>query len=903
VVLASGTVVKGRVLDAEGRAVPGAFVRLRIQLPSRGPFPSSRRRRTTTDAQGRYRFERLLPVGTGTLDAGTQDAWTPPASAGSADPGFDLEREGPVIERDLVLAAIPRVRGLVVDAEGRPVAGALVGAEGSDWRGPAGAVRAPPRDISGGDGGFALAGMAPGETWTLEARTATLRSEPLPALRIPHPPEPAPEVRLVLRPTTSLRGRVSRPDGSALAGTQVVLNPADSARRGSLTANTDEEGRFVFDGLRAGRYQLPAQRWDGEEGSAPQRFELAWGQVVEGVTVVREPARTITGIVVGSQDESVPRAVVEFQRQGSTGHRSRGVDTARADGRFELHVAPGTYDLWVRGGDTPITVEAGATDITLRTTVPPVREVFGAVVDDAGRPVPRAKVTLWVHEGTSLSGRGAACTMGRFHASLETAMSTADVVVEDARDAAGRPLNLQPGAWHGVSLDGGEELRCRLEPGLVVLGRVVDAAGRGVSNVSIRCRLAGHDTSWLGGLGEHVALPRVRTDDTGRFAFIGLGSEPLQLTVEPTSPWIPPPPTQVVPGVAGPLEIRLERGHALGGHVRGDDGRPVVGARVRVRWAADEPDGDGVREADGRTDEAGRFRLPRVGSGPLTVAVEGVWSEPWPYRPFVAEGVEPDTLDLDLRLERGGDLTGVVVDPEGNPVRSGSVSIWRRREGRAPTHHVVGVDERGRFVVPELEPGIYELVGSGGSEFAPTERTVVHAPAQDVRLVLGRTWLLHGTVVGRPDVTKQVHFLYHEDGEPKLEGIGYGDGGPFSFRVRTDRPGTLLLTIEETGEYALLENVRPGSGPHRLVPAPGAAIEGRIDGGPVDAGEHQVSGIDARCIRIRTRTEADGTFRFTGVPPGAYRLEAWVPREGQYLQYVAERVEAGAKDVVLHRVP
>ena len=905
VVLARGTILRGRVLDGAGSTVPGAVVRLSIRLPSRGSFPSSSRRSTVADGDGRFAFERLQPLGVGTLSAYAVDAATDAPTPGDPTLRISLEHEGGVIERDVVLAAVPLLRGVVLDAAGRPVGDAQVSAQSAQARGRQDDGVSLPRAVSAADGSFVLHGLVPGESWTFDAEKGTGRCESHPAVPVPYPPEQAPAVRLVLREGAVLRGRVVDAEGSGFPRYRVVLNGLHPSGRGkaSLSVRADEDGHFVFEGLRAGRYTLSRGRWDGEkDGAGMQRFDLAWGQVVEGVTVVRVPAQIISGVVVDASGQPVPRATVEFQRQGSADSHARGIDVARSDGRFRLRVAAGTYNVWVRGGDTPMEIEAGTTDVTLQTTVSPTRELLGLVVDAAGHPVPRAKVTIWVREhGDSLRGHGASCMMGRFHASLETQKPLVDVVVEGARDAAGHPLDLQPGVWTGVALEGGE-LRCRLEPGLRVEGCVVDASGDGIGDVRIEVSLARHDTSWLSGYGRHVGLPRVRTDAEGRFVLLGLGPEPLRLRVRPPVSWIEPPALQVVPG-QDPLELRLVPGHELGGRVLDADGAPVAGARVRVRWPTDDEGVAGLREPQGKTDEQGAFHLSRLRAGPLTLVVEGESFASWPYRRVELEGVEVDTLDLVLRLERGRDLAGVVVDPEGIPVERGSVSIWGRREGRPPTFQSVSVDENGRFVVPEIEPGTYELVGSGGSEFAPSARTAVVVPAEDVRLVLGRTWLLHGTVVGRPDVQKQLRFLYHAGGEPQLEGIGYADAGPFSFRVRTDRIGTLLLRIEETGEYALIENVKPGSGPHRLVPKAGWAIEGRIEGGPIDAGSHQVSGLDTRGIRIRAPVQADGTFRFRGVPPGVYRLEAWVPRDGQYLHFLAEGVEAGAKGVLLHRAP
>jgi len=901
VILASASVLRGRVLDEAGRPLPGALVQLEVGLPGRGTFPTRDRRSTVADAEGRYAFEHLAPAGVGTLRAYTSEATTPIWDTEHSVHTVNLEAGGPVVELDLVLTVLPPLCGIVEDAAGRPVARIPIRAESVYGQMRQRQGLPLPRATSDAEGRFALAGLLPGESWFVEVDTPGLLSEALPPSKIPFPPEVPPEVRLVVHPPAALRGRLVDSEGRGMADQPLHLvadgSGAGSPGSGSRSLWTAGDGAFAFEGLRAGGWKVPGRRDDAARGAGEQRFELAWGQVLEGVTVVREPMPVISGVVVDPRGEPVARAVVECRRTGSRDRSSGDTGTTGADGRFTLRVAPGTYDVWAHEGETAASVEAGTTNLVLQTTARPSREIAGTVVDAEGRPVPRAEVTIWVRQEAGRRGFGVACTMGAFRTFVESAEAKADIVVEDARDAAGRLLDLQPGVWKDVDLEGGE-LHLRLEAGLVLEGRAVDASGRGVAGVQIETHFADHDEPGLGGYAGHVDLPQARTDDEGRFRLTGLVAAPMQLVVHPPPGWIVPPARRVVPG-EGPVELRLERGHALAGRVLDAEGGPVRGARLRVDWIRAE-DGE-ADSADATTDERGVFRLEGVGAGPLTVTVEGPWTAPWPYRPARLEDVASDTLDLEIRLEAGRDLAGVVVDPDGHPVPNARVSIL----GGDPQRYLlpVAADAEGRFVVAQLEAGSYVLTASGGEEWAPSPRTTVVVPATDVRLVLGRTWLLHGTVVGRPDEAKEISFLYHEDGEPRLEGVGYSGAGPFSFRVQTDRPGTLLLRIESTGEYALIEDVKPGTGPHRLVPQPGRTLAGRIEGGALREEGEQVTGIDARGIRLWTRAAPDGTFSFTGVPPGIYRLEAWVTRDGSTERYVAESAEAGATDVVLRPAP
>jgi protocatechuate 3,4-dioxygenase beta subunit len=499
-------------------------------------------------------------------------------------------------------------------------------------------------------------------------------------------------------------------------------------------------------------------------------------------------------------------------------------------------------------------------------------------------------VTVYVRVGDATRGRGTTCTVGRFFVGIESQKAVGDVVVSQVRDAAGRLLNLRPQVLTGVALDGGE-VRIQLEPGLRIQGRVIDLDGKGIPNVRIESRHTRRSDDRLSGYGQHLDSPAAITDAEGRFALRGLDEEPLRITARPRAPWMRPDAQVVVPG-ADAIEFQLQRGHALAGRVLDPFGAPLAEVTVVVRWRG------GSKST--RTAADGAFRLTAIGAGPLVVKVDGGYAGYWPYRPLELQDVEPDRLDLELRLEAGSALSGVVVDPDGKPVRGATVFVSGTTQ--PPITANLRTDAAGRFVAADLEPGAYGLVALAHG-FANSPRLHVDVPAQDVRLQLGRTWAFHGNVVGRPEARVQLWFCYERDGEPQVEGIGFEAAEPFSFHVPTNQAGTLLLTIEETGEYALVENAKPGTGPHRLVPQPGWTIEGRFEGGAPKPGSTQVSGIDPRGIRIRGQVQADGTFRIKGVAPGAYDLEAWADVGQGLRRFVAEGVDAGAKGIILHPAP
>src|SRR5262249_6629763 len=76
------------------------------------------------------------------------------------------------------------------------------------------------------------------------------------------PPQPPPDTP---QGTATIRGRVTRPDGIAVARSRVVTNAPRPMGGGriqvqSMSVNTDDDGRFELAGLFAGDYRIRATK-------------------------------------------------------------------------------------------------------------------------------------------------------------------------------------------------------------------------------------------------------------------------------------------------------------------------------------------------------------------------------------------------------------------------------------------------------------------------------------------------------------------------------------------------------------------------------------------------------------------------------------------------------------------
>src|ERR1700680_3071095 len=65
--------------------------------------------------------------------------------------------------------------------------------------------------------------------------------------------------------------------------------------------------------------------------------------------------------------------------------------------------------------------------------------------------------------------------------------------------------------------------------------------------------------------------------------------------------------------------------------------------------------------------------------------------------------------------QKPGDLNGVVVNAKGAPV-AGAQILWQVSDGRIP--HVLHSDAQGRFNIPQLRAGLYELRASAGGAWS-----------------------------------------------------------------------------------------------------------------------------------------------------------------------------------------
>jgi protocatechuate 3,4-dioxygenase beta subunit len=329
-------------------------------------------------------------------------------------------------------------------------------------------------------------------------------------------------------------------------------------------------------------------------------------------------------------------------------------------------------------------------------------------------------------------------------------------------------------------------------------------------------------------------------------------------------------------GTPPPLEIRLVAGASLLVRVVDDEGKPVQGALVAPD-VQDQTWSEGERRAVARLDAVrtgadGTASLPTAATGTLEIVVEAegmVAARPDPIE-------LPASAPLDVELDRGGRLTGEVVDARGASrpgahVRIVGSGLWPAKE------YPVGPD--GTFDAGLLPPGFYEAEAfdqeqvsplKRGIELRPSETTTIQLALAPGGFVAGRVNLEGGAPPPADGLLVTLHGL-----QARLVPLRVEPAADGTFRAGPLQPGRYLarcavspfLPAEAWTEVAAEADAQVA-----LVLRPGRTLEGRVvgpDGAPVAGARLSLSGraVDGGFIFRSPTTEALAALDRRGIAP------------------------------------
>lgn len=199
------------------------------------------------------------------------------------------------------------------------------------------------------------------------------------------------------------------------------------------------------------------------------------------------------------------------------------------------------------------------------------------------------------------------------------------------------------------------------------------------------------------------------------------------------------------------VTIVIPRGVALTGRVTDKDGKPLSGVAVAANPADTSGPGGGMRRVmlnlanvlnndddNVQTGSDGTFTM-RVKEGMYDVAFRREGYAPASVR---STTVNASSKPLDVKLEPGVEITGIVTRG-GTPIDGVNI-VAMGNDARAMS--TTGPD--GRFTVPDLAPGSYMLIVNKQEDFVQQNKNVT-APARDLAIELPPGGRVTGRVVDK----------------------------------------------------------------------------------------------------------------------------------------------------------
>ncbi|MCK4324624.1 MAG: carboxypeptidase regulatory-like domain-containing protein [Armatimonadetes bacterium] len=392
--------------------------------------------------------------------------------------------------------------------------------------------------------------------------------------------------------------------------------------------------------------------------------------------------------------------------------------------------------------------------------------------------------------------------------------------------------------WTMVELSESEEIVIRLHQATIVAGRVVNPDGQPIEGAEVVvAETSGKEERDSIYLWSRFAET---TGADGHFEFSGMPlGKFVRLSARASGYVLYSGSAQPVELMAD-LEIELERGGVITGRVVAD-GKPVPEVEV---WARREH--PYYERSMARTGADGRFELDQLKAGMQTVYVEAPkgWTAEV-VRHVTANVGQPIELE-DIKLIRGGVVTGVVRDRvTGQPIKSVSVKAYLSEEefpfgGWWSAYP----DAEGRYSL-RLPPGRYWLHGDGRGEGyqyrgeEPWLHEVDIATGENVEgfdIPLTPEARVSGLVMddgGRPVENVIVKAAGGADGETRTDARGRftlggrGDGLVSLLAIDDERGLVGQLVLPGVSEDARI-TLRPGAWAMlRIVDADGKGVQGQ----------------------------------------------------------------------------
>lgn len=429
--------------------------------------------------------------------------------------------------------------------------------------------------------------------------------------------EEATNISLRLGPALTLSGRVTDPNGKAIANAlaQVMLRTERMSSSLGAPVRADSQGRFEIKGLPTGQaYGVNVSGKGFGRASREVEAQDADKRHVE-IEPIQLPVASlrIAGVVVDADDKPVAGAWVNSYG----GEQPNVSGQTDAKGRFAFdQVCAGPIQLSANsprgGGYGNVSAEGGDTNITIQLGVSHAMasssgsfKLTGTVLDTDGKPAPKVLISLVPYSDEAKP----ADAEGRFKVSADPNrfVGMQDVqrvlVARDLTRNLAAALDVEPETTNA---------NLRLGPALALAGRVTDTSGKPLTNAQV------HLTFWTERMGSSLGSP-VRVDAEGRYEIKGLppgrryGVNATAKGYGQDSRNVEAPEGESRRVEVEPLEL-VVADQRLAGVVVDDNDKPVARAWVNAY-------GNKQPSLNGQTDAKGRFTFDKVCAGRIQLSV------------------------------------------------------------------------------------------------------------------------------------------------------------------------------------------------------------------------------------------------------------------------------------------
>ncbi|HEY3054779.1 MAG TPA: carboxypeptidase-like regulatory domain-containing protein [Thermoanaerobaculia bacterium] len=608
-------------------------------------------------------------------------------------------------------------------------------------------------------------------------------------------------------------------------------------------------------------------------------LRLAPGERKSGIVLTIPSGITVTGRVADKDGKPVAGvSIITMEATDSSANiirrmmnlgaqRDRGDDLVKSanDGTFSLRVKEGSYDFAFKG-------EGFAT-----------KTIRALHVSSTTKPV---EVTL--EPGVEISGRVTRKGAGVEGVRISTFGEGGQASTETAADGSFRIGDLTPGQMMLNAMKEDEfiqqirpvtapasDVNIEIPPGGRVSGRVVDKT----TKQPVTSFQAGVSTP-RGGGGMMIMMPpamRSFTTEDGTFVLENVPAGQTQIVVN-----APGYTTARVPNVnieegknISDIEVEMDRGVRVVGHVTGPDGDALPGVAVRLDMMGGRVMRPGpMQNQSAITDANGDYSIDALESGDKTF----VFTRSGYLTTQKSATLSGNETRVDAQLGSGTRISGFVVTDAGVPVSDAGINATTAGYV-GPTPNTV-TDANGAFTLEGLAPGRYNFIATKRGLVQGQLRDVDITSGAPVRIVMKSGGVIYGRVSGLSADELQQASVFASSANSTSSAPVDASG---SFRIEGAPTGTVRVSARLQGgivggKTSPVQSVQLDPGNQAEVNIAFNAdtvIHGRVtrNGAPVNGAMVAFMPKESQAqTSARTTTNGNGEYSVNGLDDATYNV-------------------------------